>query len=99
MHALHLCAVANINAGRADHDALLAGDAVAVSGGLALLDGLAAMQRAALLAPLVVVSDDDCVLVQQRGLETPVRADKGTGLLAEAGKYGVEHQRKKDHGR
>ena len=66
---------------------------------LALLEGLAAAQRAALLAALVVVGDDDGVLVEQRGLEPAVGADERAGLLAEPREDGVEHQREQDHDR
>jgi len=59
MHALQLGAVADVDAGRTDHDALLAGDTVAAAGRPALLDALAAVQRTPLLAALVVVGHDD----------------------------------------
>ena len=64
LDAFHLRAVADVDAGGTDRHALSAGDTVAVAFGLALFEGLAATSRAALLASLVVVGDDDGVLIE-----------------------------------
>jgi hypothetical protein len=82
--AFHLRAVADVDAGRAHHHALAAGDAIAEAGGGALVVSLIAMERAALFAPPVVVSDNHRVFVEHRALQAAVGTDEGAGLLAES---------------
>ena len=79
--ALVLQALADVDAGRADLHAQVAVDAVAQLGGLQV--GLAPA-RAARLAALGVVADDQRVLVEHRALEARVGTHVLADLLAHA---------------
>ena len=79
--ALELQPVADVDAHRADRDALVAGDAVAAAGPVRVL-----LERRARLAAPLLVGDDVAVLVEQRRLEARPGAHVGADLLArEAG--------------
>ena len=97
MDAFHLRAVADVNARRADGNALVAGHAIAEAGGAAFAGFLPALERAALLAALVVVGDDDGIFIQQHGLKAAVRTNERAGLFAKPREDAVKQQRKRDH--
>src|SRR5262249_40128072 len=97
VHAFHLSAVADIDPGGADPDALAAIDAIAKAFAPAGFRFLAALPVRALLPALLGVSDHQGVLIQNCGLESAVRTDKRAGLLAESGEYRIEHQGEQDH--
>ena len=84
VHAFHLCAVANVDAGGTDGDTLAASDAVTEARGGALDLGLAAVKRGAFLAAFVVVGHDHGILVEHGGLEAAIGTDEGAGLHPEA---------------
>ena len=97
MDTFHLRAVADVNAGRADGDALVAGHAIAEAGIAALDEFLRAPQRAALFAALVIVGHHNGIFIEQQGLQPAIRTDERAGLFAEPRKDAVEQQRKGDH--
>src|SRR5205085_6718190 len=97
MHAFHLRAVANVDAGRAHRDAGVAVHAIARAVRLAQFDGLPSLQRATLLAAFVVVGHDQSVFIHRGGHETAVRTNERAGLLAEPREDGVEEERKCSH--
>ena len=65
--AFHLGAVADVNPGGAHGDAVFAVNAVTELFSTALLDCFAATIAAPVLAPFVIISDDDCVFIPARG--------------------------------
>ena len=75
--ALHLRAIANVDAHRADHDTLLAIDTVAPA-----LPGLALLVGAARLAPVGPVGDLQGMFVEHGSLNARPRAHIGADLLA-----------------
>ena len=99
MDAFHLRAVADVDAGRADGNTLVAGHTIAETRVAALAELLPAPQRTAILAALVIIGDHDGVFIEQHGLKAAIRTDKRAGLLAKARKDAVEQQRKRDHER
>ena len=99
MHAFHLHAVADIDARRTDGDALVTINAIPVTAGDPLHEGLVPLQLAALLAAFVVVGHHHRVLVEHRGLQPAIRTDERAGLFAETRKDGEEQQREENHER
>ena len=85
--ALHLQAVANIDARRADDHAAFAVDAIAVARIAGLASGL---------TPIVVVADDHRVAVGHRRLEAAVGTDDQAELLAEPAEVEVQDGRHHD---
>ena len=71
VHAFHLRAVADIDAGRADRDALLAVDAIAEAAARRVVPRFRPRcKRPALFAALMIVGDDHGVLVEHRSIGT-----------------------------
>src|ERR1019366_4607029 len=95
--ALHLRAVADVNAGRADGNAVVAGDAIAVAGLPAFGEHLGALDRGAFFAARVIVGDDDGILIQQKGLQAAIRTNEGASLFAKPGKDSVKQNCESDH--
>ena len=94
MHAFHLHTIADVYAGGADRDALVAINTISLSLGDPLHQILAALQPPALFAALVIIGDDHRVLIEHRGLQPAIRTDVRAGLLAEAREDGEKHERK-----
>ena len=94
MDALHLHAVADIDAGGADGDALAAVDAIAHAVGAAAFHRERSAKFAPLFTALVIVGYNHRVLIEHRGLHTAVGADEGASLLAKPCENREENQRK-----
>jgi len=92
MDTLHLRAIADVNAGWADGDALIAGHTVAQARQATVGGWLLPVDGSAFFTPPVVIGHYDGIFIEQHGLKPAIRADEGARLLAETSKDAVEQQ-------